>query len=1428
MKVQVSLRTRFALLVIAAVVPLFGLSIVKAWLSADSAVERAMNNLRFGASLAAFSEQRVTEAAHQLLAAIANTPDVRDGKADACSRYLYEMHQLFPVYLNLGIVGLDGYPLCNGASPSRREYLGDRAYFREAMDRRSFVAGGYIVGRLTGKPAVTFAYPALDSKGNVAYVAYAALDLSEMGRVLASVELPPSASLGIHDRNGILLAGTANLPIKPGQKAGSGVLLEAVKDMTAGVREGSDRTGRQRLWAFAPSSLVTHTAFLVAVSIDRDLVVGPSQRELLLELAVLLLVAFLGFWIAWMMGNRLIVQPTAAILEAIRKLQTGKLDVRIPIQATGPRDELSSIAYGVNLMVDSLEQLQLNQAGSYAELRETQSRLLGAQRLGRIGNWEMDLVTRQLSWSDAMYPLYGLQPGTFDGRFESFMQMFHPDDREVYAQRLEAALRDGTELETEYRIITPDGDVRWMHQLGKLYFDDAGQPVCRTGVVQDITARKRAELALAKSVDLLHRTGEMAKVGGWELILDGMHLTCSDQVLRIHDQAPGTPFSAEDARNSYPPEARAIFVAACVAAIEQGIPWDLELPLLTATGRAVWVRTQGQAFRQHGKVHGLVGALQDITVQHESQEHWRLLGSCISRLNDMVMIAEVVTIGESDRRIVFVNNAFEHQTGYRLEDVLGRSPALLNGPKTQPLELERIAVALKAGQPVSLELINYTKIGDEFWSEVDIASIADAKGQITHSVSVSRDITQRKLAEQALMDSEQRYAALFQQGPAPMWVDDLVTGRFLMVNNSAVQAYGYTTEEFLSMTIFDIRPESEYEALRDHMLADDPGRKESWQHKRKDGSHFTVNVVSKRIQYAGRAARFVVALDMSAQVNAEKETREHLFTLQRAADATQAITWHQTLDGMLQEVAEQARGVIGAHQALVGLTDGRDWSQITSALSLSDKYARYRDLIEPPDGTGIYALVCEKNHAIRLTQAELEAHPRWRGFGNYADKHPTMRGWLAVPLTSRTGRNIGLLQLSDKYEGEFTLQDEYVAIELAQLASIAIENARLLEQVNQLNAGLERKVTERTAALSRQEALFRALADQAPHVVWTVNSKGESNYRNRAWLELVGGKPEDWDGLKWLSTVHPDDLPEVLSKWKVAAANLLPYVSDRRMLSRDGTYHSMSAKASPVLDDNGDLMFWVGIDADVTEIKGIEDALRLSNQELEAFSYSVSHDLRSPLNTVEGFSRLLAKQLTGDLAAKGQHYLSRIQAGVAQMGGLIEDLLSLSQVSRMQLRHESIDLSALSKLIVEEWRVRQPDRHVVVKIHDGLQAHGDVRLVRLVMENLLGNAWKFTSQKAEAHIEVGQTPDAAGVPVFFVRDNGAGFDMAYADKLFVAFQRLHTTTEFPGTGIGLATAGRAIARHGGRLWAEASPGIGATLFFTLPKLRPSQFAELID
>ena len=225
--------------------------------------------------------------------------------------------------------------------------------------------------------------------------------------------------------------------------------------------------------------------------------------------------------------------------------------------------------------------------------------------------------------------------------------------------------------------------------------------------------------------------------------------------------------------------------------------------------------------------------------------------------------------------------------------------------------------------------------------------------------------------------------------------------------------------------------------------------------------------------------------------------------------------------------------------------------------------------------------------------------------------------------------------------------------------------------------------------------------------------------------------------------------------------------------------------------------------------------LERTNKELEAFSYSVSHDLRAPLRAIDGFSHALLEDYSGRLDDEGKDYLNRVRAGCQRMGRLIDDLLDLSRVIRHELRFEAVDLSAVARSVASQLTQAEPDRKVDLAVGDDLRAHGDPGLLRIALENLLGNAWKFTGKTASPRIEFGAAAKDGG-RVFFVRDNGAGFDMAYADKLFGAFQRLHDAGEFPGTGIGLATVHRIVHRHGGRIWAEAAVGRGATFYFTLP------------
>lgn len=220
-------------------------------------------------------------------------------------------------------------------------------------------------------------------------------------------------------------------------------------------------------------------------------------------------------------------------------------------------------------------------------------------------------------------------------------------------------------------------------------------------------------------------------------------------------------------------------------------------------------------------------------------------------------------------------------------------------------------------------------------------------------------------------------------------------------------------------------------------------------------------------------------------------------------------------------------------------------------------------------------------------------------------------------------------------------------------------------------------------------------------------------------------------------------------------------------------------------------------------------------KELEAFSYTVSHDLRAPLSSINGFSQALLEDYTATLDARGQDYLQRICEATQRMADLIDALLDLSHVTRADLIREAVDLSALARAIATDLQRCEPTRQAEFVIVDSLIAHGDARWLGVVLENLFSNAWKFTAKQPRARIEFGSLPQHEGSLVFFVRDNGVGFDMAYADTLFRAFQRLHRRTEYPGTGVGLATVQRIVQRHGGRIWAESAVGEGSTFYFTL-------------
>lgn len=381
-----------------------------------------------------------------------------------------------------------------------------------------------------------------------------------------------------------------------------------------------------------------------------------------------------------------------------------------------------------------------------------------------------------------------------------------------------------------------------------------------------------------------------------------------------------------------------------------------------------------------------------------------------------------------------------------------------------------------------------------------------------------------------------------------------------------------------------------------------------------------------------------------------------------------------------------------------------------------------------------------------------------------------------------------------------------------------------------LTAGLiiQKEIRKRT----RVEEQFRSLLEFTPDCIVIVNRKGEIVLVNSQTEKVFGYSRSELlqQSVEILIPHRFHQRMEFFSHPRVCQMGLGP---EFFALRKDGTEFPVEISLAPLETAEGRLVPCAI--RDITARKQTEEALRrqaqeverqrgelarsnveltAANKEIESFSYSVSHDLRAPLRSIDGFSVALLEDCADKLDAKGKEYLYRMRAATQRMGVLIDDLLDLARVTRVEMRRERVDLSTMAKSIITELASAHPERNAKIQIEQSLETTGDSHLLRIVLGNLLGNAWKFTSKRQTPRIEFGKTA-CNGTSAYFVRDDGAGFDSAYASRLFGAFQRLHDKSEFPGTGIGLATVQRIVHRHGGRIWAEGTVDRGATFYFTL-------------
>ncbi len=387
----------------------------------------------------------------------------------------------------------------------------------------------------------------------------------------------------------------------------------------------------------------------------------------------------------------------------------------------------------------------------------------------------------------------------------------------------------------------------------------------------------------------------------------------------------------------------------------------------------------------------------------------------------------------------------------------------------------------------------------------------------------------------------------------------------------------------------------------------------------------------------------------------------------------------------------------------------------------------------------------------------------------------------------------------------------------------------------------ERKQNE--AKVRESELLFHTLTDAMPQMVWMCTPAGLNIYFNQQWVDYTGLTLEESYGTGWIMPFHPDDQKTAGEAWDLATRSRESYRVESRLRAADGSYRWFLMKGEPLADASGQIIKWLGTCTDIDELKCAQDellqsrehleesvaartadlaranqALASSNKELESFSYSVSHDLRAPLRAIEGFSAILLEDCADQLDDDGRRMLGLVRQGSVKMARLIDDILEFSRAGRAAMKMVALDMNALVRLALADLAPAIEGRALEFRIATLPAAYGDAHTIQRVWMNLLDNAIKYTGPRQPAVVEV-DARETDGEMMYFVKDNGVGFDMRYVGKLFGLFQRLHSPEEFPGTGCGLAIVERIITRNGGRLWAEGQLDQGATVYFVLPSTK---------
>ena len=1394
------LQRRLLVLLVVVLLPVVGFVIYASIKNQDESLTQAGSNLRSVAQLSALGTERTVEGVQKLLGAVTSGPSLKeDGLNALCTDFLSNIRSTYPDYANVGFLDAEGNLLCDAVRRTSSGNFADRTYFQLALATRSFAVGEYQIGRITGRAVINFGMPVLDNQGALKGVAFAALDLKQPALDLR-LAIPPNVSVTVTDRKGIILATDKSQSGRIGSQYPDAVLYSAMKTLPAGIIEASDANGVERLYSVAAVGGGRQPGLFVIASVAREAVTAPVRRELSLVLLLFTLCATLGIGTAHWIGNKTLVTPTRRLLSEINELAG---DNTAPAEALSKNaDEIEALSAAFHRFASILKLRQAERDSSEAELRETQDRLLTAQRIGNIGNWEFDLATRRLWWSDQAYAIYEQTPESFTNSLENVANHVFPEDRERCTLAHSIFSAGHTQLDIEYRIVTRTGRVRWVHELGESRVDNHGRAVL-AGTSQDITERVRNERLLAYearalkalSLGLPLKTVLDEFLLGLETILPGgrtlINLVSADGTHLEAGAGPSLPLSFHHALDDLPIGPSAGSRGTAAYRRETVIVTDTEtdplwanyrelgrqhglracwaLPVLSPAGKvlatfAVYYRTSQAPAPEDLALAQSAANVIAIAVERDMKDA-ALRASEKRFRTTFAEAATGMTITTLEGSYVEVNTAYCQMFGYTAQELLGINIFSLIHPddrNNSSGEMREMEEGHRDGYISERRFL--TKDSRLVWIRSSVTALRDASGQTVARAAIAEDITLQREAEEALRQSQRLLSMASKITRQGAWQVSLPDNRAT-----------WSKEVF---------------AIHELPLGEAPSAAEGLNFYAPEFRD-TIREIYKNCVKTG------APFDAELQIITGKGRR----------------VWARILGEAVRDESGTVVRVQGAIQD-IDLQKQAELRQRSMENRLATTLENISDAFALLDHDWNFIFVNERAESLlKRSRAELLGQNLWQAF-------PETVG----TLFEHQYRDAVQKKTTSRFEAYFEPLNAWFDVNAHPTEEgLAV----YFQDVNAKRHAAEQLRLLQTAVSHLNDVVM--IADARPvdgsglNIVFVNDAfERQTGYRQD---EVLGKSPGILHGAPAQHT-ELDRIRAALEKRESVRAELVKY-------TKAGAAYWVELEIVPIADAGGSLTHFVAIERDITERKRAEDEilqlnseledrvrrrtrqLEAANGELEAFSYSVSHDLRSPLNTIHGFGQLLLKSNGSKLDDKGQHYLNRIRAGAQQMGELIDGLLSLAKLSLDPMKFESVDMSAIARRVEQEYRELEPERQVQVNVQDALLVQGDAVLIAVVLQNLLGNAWKYSAKQDAARIDIGSEAGPDGQTVYFVKDNGAGFDMAYADKLFGVFQRLHSNTDFSGIGVGLANVKRVVERHGGRAWAQGTLNVGATFYFTL-------------